>query len=127
MVKSIADYKKLIVRTLKKEGVYKSGLTFQIYALASALNTLDKVNRDIEGLECTTVQEVTRYGHKIAQHPAFKIQRDAQASITKQLKVLGLSTEALMADDEHDPLLEVTKRVQAAGGKERKVIKPTKA
>lgn len=112
MANKIDPYRVLVEKALKKNGTYSRGLTFQIKALASALLTLDLANAEIDSLEVTTVWEETRYGKKLAPHPVFKIQRDAQDSISRQLKQLGLTAEALnVGDDDKDPLVEISKKI----------------
>ena len=114
MAKTIESYRKSIVKALKRVKIYSKGLDYQIMSLASALRTLDMSNDQIDALEETTVLESTRYGKKLAPHPVFKIQKDAQDSITRQMKILGLTAEDLTGSDESDPLIELTKEVKAA-------------
>lgn len=112
MANKIDSYRVLIERALKKNGTYSKGLSFQIQTLASALRTLDLANAEIDGLDTTTVWEETRYGRKLAPHPVFKTQRDAQDSISRQLKLLGLTAEALnVGDDDKDPLVDLTAKI----------------
>lgn len=126
-VKTVSDYRKQIVKALKKAGTYSAGVDMQVQSLASAMRTLDMANKDIDGLTQTWVVEETRYGSKKVQHPAFKTQRDAQASITSQMKILGLTTDQLAGTDETDPLVELTKKVVKSGKKKATVIKPVGA
>ena len=123
-VKSVEDYRKQIVKALKAAGTYSKGVDMQVLNLATALRTLDLANAQIDGLEEVTVWEETRYGQKLAPHPAFKVQKDAQDSITRQMKILGLTTELLAGTDETDPLVELTKKVVKAGKKKPVVVKP---
>ena len=123
-VKSVEDYRKQIVKALKAAGTYSKGVDMQVLNLATALRTLELANAQIDGLEEVTVWEETRYGKKLAPHPAFKVQKDAQDSITRQMKILGLTTELLAGTDETDPLVELTKKVVKAGKKKPVVVKP---
>lgn len=123
-VKSVSDYRKQIVKALKKAGTYSPGVDFQVQSLATALRTLDLANAQIDGLTEVTVWEETRYGEKLAPHPAFKVQKDAQDSITRQMKILGLTAELLAGTDETDPLVELTKKVVKAGKKKAAIVKP---
>jgi len=123
-VKSVSDYRKQIVKALKKAGTYSPGVDFQVQSLATALRTLDLANSQIDGLTEVTVWEETRYGEKLAPHPAFKVQKDAQDSITRQMKILGLTAELLAGTDETDPLVELTKKVVKAGKKKAAIVKP---
>lgn len=125
MAKKVNEYKADITKALKAAGKYSKGLDTQILSLASALRTLDMANDDIDELEETTVLEETRYGHKLAPHPVFKIQKDAQDSVTRQMKALGLTAEELTGGDEDDPLIDLTKKVKNAGRKKPTIIKRT--
>jgi hypothetical protein len=125
MVKTIAEYKQQIEKALKSIKKYNKGLDMQITSLASALKTVDMAQWQIDGLVEVTVVEETRYGSKMAPHPAFKVLKDAQDSVTRQLKALGLTPENLTNEDEEDPLIGVTKKVIKAGKKPR-IIKPKK-
>jgi hypothetical protein len=124
MTKSVEEYKKDIKNALKKANSYTTGLDFQIGSLASALRTLDLANEEIDGLESPTVLEETRYGSKHAPHPVFKIQKDAQDSITRQLKALGLTAADLAGETDDDPLYDLTKKVKNAGRKKARIVKP---
>ena len=92
--------------------------------LATALRTLDMANAQIDTLDEVTVWEETRYGQKLAPHPVFKVQKDAQDSVTRQMKILGLTTDLLAGTDDTDPLVELTKKVVKSGKKKPVVIKP---
>ena len=123
MAKSVADYKKEIVRQLKANGTYSKGLDMQIISLASAMRNLDMANRQIDGLTETTVWETTRYGEKLAPHPVFKIAKEAQELITRQMKALGLTTEELSGSMDDDPLVDMTKKLSKKR-KQPTIIKP---
>lgn len=103
---SIAKYKRTIKKNLEEAKTYYPGLEMQIQSLATALHTLDIATKEIEGLKSVTVLEKTRYGEKLAPHPAFKVQRDAQDSVTKQLKALGLMAESGAKSAEEPTLLD---------------------
>jgi len=120
------EYRQQIVKALKSVKRYNKGLDMQINSLASALRTVDLANAQIDGLVEVTVLEETRYGHKLAPHPAFKILKDAQESVTRQLKALGLTIENLTNDDEEDPLISIGKKVAASGKKPRIVMPKSK-
>ena len=91
MAKTVKEYVKNITKTLKQNGTYSRGLDMQITSLASAMRNLDMANEQIDGLTETTVYETTRYGEKLAPHPVFKIAKEAQELITRQMKALGLT------------------------------------
>ena len=92
---TIEEHKRAITRALKANGKYSKSLDMQILSLASALRNLDMANVQIDGLTETTVWEKTRYGEKLAPHPVFKIAKDAQELITRQMKILGLTVDDL--------------------------------
>lgn len=125
MAKKVASYKKTIIRALKAAGTYREGLDMQVLSLASALRALDMANDDIDSLEQTTVLETTRYGQKIAPHPAFRIQRDAQDSVTRQMKALGLTVEDLSGGVEDDPLIELTVKATESRVASDTIIRPS--
>lgn len=119
MAKKVDDYKKDIIRILKSQKTYSKALDLQITSLASAMRNLDMSNEQIDTLEETTVWEETRYGKKMAPHPVFKIAKESQELITRQMKVLGLTVEELGGGDEEDPLVNLTKTLN------KKRTKPT--
>lgn len=125
MEKKTAEYRKDIIRALKASGKYSRALDAQVDALAGAMRAHALASRDIDGLECTTVVEKSRYGNtKLSPHPAFKVQRDAQESITKQMKALGLTAADLSGMDDDDPLYKLTKKVEATGREKARIIRP---
>lgn len=124
MAKKVNEYKKDIEKALKAAGKYSKSLGAQILSLAGALRTLDIANDEIDELETTTIPVVSRYGNEtLAPHPVFKIQKDAQDSVTRQMKALGLTAEELTGTDEDDPLIDLTKKVKNAGRKKPTIIK----
>lgn len=118
----ITKYRTLIKKALRANFSYTPALDIQILSLASALCTLEMANADIAKLTETTVLEQTRYGSKLAPHPAFKIQRDAQDSVTRQMKALGLRAADITDAGDSDPLVELTKKIAEADTHE--IIRP---
>ena len=123
MAKSVEEYRKDIVRKMKVHKTYTQALDMQIYSLASAMRNLDLANEQIDGLTEVTVWETTRYGEKLAPHPAFKIAKDAQDMVTRQMKVLNLTVEDLSGEADEDPLTDLTKKLTKKR-KEPTIIKP---
>lgn len=124
MAKQVNEYKKDIEKALKAAGKYSRSLGAQILSLAGALRTLDLANDEIDGLESTTISATSRYGNvTLAPHPVFKIQKDAQDSVTRQMKALGLTAEELTGADEDDPLIDLTKKVKNVGRKKPNIVK----
>lgn len=125
MQKKVSDYKEEIVKALKAAGKYSKSLDIQILSLAGALCTLNKANEEIDSLESVTIKVKSRYGNDtLAPHPVFKIQKDAQDSVTRQMKALGLTAEELTGTDDDDPLIDLTKKVKNAGRRKPNIVKP---
>lgn len=124
MGKKVSEYKTDIVKALKAAGKYSKSLDIQIVSLAGALCTLNKANEEIDSLESVTIAVTSRYGNEtLAPHPVFKIQKDAQDSVTRQMKALGLTAEELTGTDDDDPLIDLTKKVKNAGRKKPTIVK----
>lgn len=111
MAKTVNEYVKEITKTLKANKTYSRGLDMQILSLASAMRNLEMANNQIDGLTETTVWETTRYGEKLAPHPVFKIAKEAQELVTRQMKSLGLTVDELAGNTEDDPLADLTKKL----------------
>ena len=111
MAKTVNEYGKEITKTLKANKTYSRGLDMQILSLASAMRNLEMANNQIDGLTETTVWETTRYGEKLAPHPVFKIAKEAQELVTRQMKALGLTVDELAGNTEDDPLADLTKKL----------------
>lgn len=124
MAKQVNEYKKDIEKALKSASRYSRSLDAQILSLAGALRTLDLANDDIDRLDTVTMPTVSRYGNKtLIPHPAFKVQKDAQDSVTRQMKALGLTVGELTGTDEDDPLIELTKKVKDSSRKKPTIVK----
>jgi len=81
-------------------------------------------NDEIDNLDTTTISSVSRYGNEtLVPHPVFKIQKDAQDSVTRQMKALGLTVEELTGTDDNDPLVDLTKKVKNSTRKKPTIIK----
>lgn len=115
MAKKIKNYKTRIIRALKKEGKYNTGLLVTVDALANTMRTLDICSSEIDGLDKATVVETTRYGQKLAPHPVFKVQRDAQDSLARLCKALGLTYADIAKEADGDGLDDFMSRIE--GGK----------
>ncbi len=124
MEKKVSDYKADIVKALKAAGKYSKSLDIQIISLAGALCTLNKANDEIDNLDSVIISVTSRYGNEtLAPHPVFKIQKDAQDSVTRQMKALGLTAEELTGTDDDDPLIDLTKKVKNVGRKKPNIVK----
>ena len=125
MAKTVNEYVKEITKTLKANKTYSRGLDMQILSLASAMRNLEMANNQIDGLTETTVWETTRYGEKLAPHPVFKIAKEAQELVTRQMKALGLTVDDLSGNTEDDPLADLTKKLTKKR-KQPTIINPEK-
>ncbi len=124
MAKKVNEYKIDIEKALKSASRYSRSLDAQILSLAGALRTLDLANDEIDNLDTTTISSVSRYGNEtLVPHPVFKIQKDAQDSVTRQMKALGLTVEELTGTDDNDPLVDLTKKVKNSTRKKPTIIK----
>lgn len=127
MVRKTDDYKTDVIKAMKSACLYNPSLDLQILSLAGALRSLALANADIDKLDSTVVTVITRYGSEsLAPHPAFKIQKDAQDSVTRQMKALGLTTEMLIGTDENDPLYDLTTTLVKATSRKPQTVQPRK-
>lgn len=122
-MQNIEDYEIKIQKVLESQNRWSESLVIAVHSLAVAMRNLDMANHDIEALDSCTVLEETRYGKKIAPHPAFKIAKDANEAIGKLLKSLGLTADDISEGIDNDPLAEVTESL-IAKRKAPKIVKP---
>lgn len=122
-MQNIEDYEIKIQKALESQNRWSESLVIAVHSLAVAMRNLDMANHDIEALDSCTVLEETRYGKKIAPHPAFKIAKDANEAIGKLLKSLGLTADDISEGIDNDPLAEVTESL-IAKRKVPKIVKP---
>lgn len=122
-MQNIEDYEIKIQKALESQSRWSESLVIAVHSLAVAMRNLDMANHDIEALDSCTVLEETRYGKKIAPHPAFKIAKDANEAISKLLKSLGLTADDISEGIDNDPLAEVTESL-IAKRKAPKIVKP---
>lgn len=111
MAKSVLDYVKDIKKILRDHKTYTAALDPQITSLASAMRNLQMANDQIDTLVDTTVWKETRTGRELVPHPVFKISKDAQRSITEQMKALNLTVDELAGEADDDPLADLTKKL----------------
>ena len=121
-MQNIEDYEIKIQKALESQNRWSESLVIAVHSLAVAMRNLDMANHDIEALDSCTVLEETRYGKKIAPHPAFKIAKDANEAIGKLLKSLGLTADDISEGIDNDPLAEVTESL-IAKRKAPKIVK----
>lgn len=122
-MRNIEGYEIKIQKALESQNHWSESLVIAVHSLAVAMRNLDMANNDIEALDSCTVLEETRYGKKIAPHPAFKIAKDANEAIGKLLKSLGLTADDISEGIDNDPLAEVTESL-IAKRRAPKIVKP---
>ena len=122
-MQNIEDYEIKIQKALESQNRWSESLVIAVHSLAVAMRNLDMANNDIGALDSCTVLEETRYGKKIAPHPAFKIAKDANEAIGKLLKSLGLTADDISEGIDNDPLAEVTESL-IAKRKAPKIVTP---
>lgn len=96
--KTVKNYEKEIRGLLEKREKYSPALDMQIKATALALLVLDKAIDEAETLERLTVTDKTRYGEKLAAHPVIGVAFNAIESMSRNMRMLGL-TAAVLADE----------------------------
>ena len=125
MQKKTAEYIIEVRKALKNAGKYNKSLELQIFSLAGSLRALDLAIGDIDDLESTSYDTTNRYGSESKDpHPAFRILKESQDAVTRQMKALGLTAADLDGGDDNDPLIELTKKVRSSGQRKQVVIKP---
>lgn len=104
-------YVAAITKMLQERKKYTDALDVSIEQVADAMVVRDLCRKDIDQLTSTTVTETTRYGGKLIPHPVFKILNDAQATLIKACKSLGITYEDVVDEIEAktSPLAELYK------------------
>ena len=112
MAKKIAGIntiKKRLKTALENQGNYIEGIETLIEITAGNLYAYYLALRDVEELEASFVEEITREGNiKLAPHPAIKTVRDQSEMIRKQLRELRLTIATVegVSDDDMDDLMD---------------------
>lgn len=114
--KTVQGWRTLITKALKDANKFNASLKMQIESLAVTMYQLDLASKELETLDRVTCIDMTRYGEKLSPHPVFKILKDLQDSITRQMKILSLTPEDLTADIEASPLERMTDEMRSTAG-----------
>ena len=114
--KTVQGWRTLITKALKDANKFNASLKMQIESLAVTMYQLDLASKELETLERVTCIDMTRYGEKLSPHPVFKILKDLQDSITRQMKILSLTPEDLTADIDASPLEKMTDEMRSTAG-----------
>ena len=121
MESDIAYYQQRIKECLEASGRYTRALDLNILVLASSLRRLSIAINETEALAAETVSVKSPNG-ALQQHPAFKAQREAEETILRQLKELGLTADGTRQNVERDPTADLLAEV--IGSKRTKIVKP---
>ncbi len=125
MAKKSTEFQDDVRKALKNAGRYNKSLELQIFSLSGSLRALALAIEDIDALDVTDTKSVNRYGKETQiAHPAFKVLKDSQDAVTRQMKALGLTAAELIGTDDNDPLVDLTKKVRNSARRKTVVIKP---
>ncbi len=125
MAKKSTEFLDDVRKALKNAGKYNKSLELQIFSLSGSLRALALAIEDIDGIDVTDTTSTNRYGKETQiAHPAFKVLKDSQDAVTRQMKALGLTAADLVGGDDNDPLVDLTKKVRSSARRKNVVIKP---
>lgn len=111
---TIGTFRNRIKRALKAQNNYSKEMDSAIYLAAGNLFAYELALKDLEGLERTYVEEVSREGNvRLVPHPAFKTFKDVSESVRRSLRELQLTLATLEGSTEDD---ELDKLVNAING-----------
>lgn len=123
MSKEIQKYQSMVRSALRAAGLYNKSLEIQVHTLAVALMSFSKASEEVSKLDgVTIIVKFDNGSERPVTHPAYGVLKDMMASITKQMKALGLSA-ATLSPDGGDPMVELTEKVLAEQSKHQ-VVKP---
>lgn len=102
---SINTIKSRIRKALKEQNNYSKNMESAISLAAGNLFAYEMALADLEGLDRTFIEEVSREGNiKLVPHPAFKVFKDASESVRRALRELQLTLATLEGTTENDEL-----------------------
>lgn len=114
-IESINSIKKRLKTALENQGNYIEGIDILIEITARNLYAYYLAVRDVEELETSCVEEITREGNiKLAPHPAIKIARDQSEIIRRQLRELRLTIATVEggSGDDMDDLMGAVNSIE---------------
>lgn len=114
--------KRRIVDAMKKANTYAPCLTIQLDVVAGYLYMYMMTCKDIETYMkengTLMITEKGRYGSRLVVHPGYKALRDLGAELTKTLKQLKLTVEAVVGSpDIPDNIDAITEELDEIGRK----------
>lgn len=116
----IKYYERKVRQWLTAAGHYSEALDGNVFVLAGTLSRYAKALNETEEMVKVSVSSKGA----LQQHPAYKMQRDCEESILKQLKELRLTAEGTRDKVRADPLVDLMAEVHGKGGAKPKIVKP---
>lgn len=102
---TINQYKNKIRKALKDQDNYSKDMESAILLAAGNMFAYELALGDLEDLECTYVEEVSREGNiKMVPHPAFRVFKDTSESVRRSLRELQLTLATIQGSSENDDL-----------------------
>lgn len=114
-IASINSIKKRLKKVLENQGNYIEGIDTLLETTAGMLHVYFLAMNDIESLESSFVEEITREGNiKLAPHPAIKVAREQAEMVRRQLRELRLTIATVegVNDDDMDDLMDSVNSVE---------------
>lgn len=112
-MESVKKIKKTIERALKQQGTYSKDMDTCIHLCASTFQAFQLAQEDIEKLQNTYVEEITREGHiKLTPHPAFKVLASTGEITRRALRELGLTINSVAGTSGEDDVEDLIESVQ---------------
>ena len=102
---SVGALKGRIRKALREQNNYSKDMESAILLAAGNLFAYELALKDLEELDCTYIEEISREGNiKLVPHPAFKVFKDASESVRRSLRELQLTLATLEGTTENDDL-----------------------
>ena len=112
---SLSTLKSRIRKALREQNNYSKDMESAILLAAGNLFAYELALKDLEELDCTYVEEVSREGNiRLVPHPAFKVFKDASESVRRSPRELQLTlatSEGTTENDDLDILVESVNKV----------------
>lgn len=126
MAKSAEYFEERLKTLLKGAGRYTASLDLTIWVLSNALHRYDMANEELDTAGSVVLSRETSQGTSVSSHPAAKIANEAESTILKQFKALGLTSEDLRDVTDVDPAQELAGNIHNILSKSKKVMRPDK-
>lgn len=126
MAKSAEFFEDRLKTLLKGAGRYTQSLDLTIWVLGNALHRYDLANEELDTAGSVVLSRQTSQGMSVSSHPAAKIANEAESTILKQFKALGLTAEDLRDVTDVDPAQELADKIHDILAKPKKPMRPDK-